>query len=40
MWEPAQVGHFLDTCATHWLGALFEVDIFTGLLRAEIVGLR
>ncbi|QOI63652.1 site-specific integrase [Arthrobacter sp. TES] len=39
-WEPAQVGHFLDIAATHRLGALFELAMFTGMRRGELVGLR
>ncbi|NKR11220.1 MULTISPECIES: tyrosine-type recombinase/integrase [Paenarthrobacter] len=39
-WEPAQVGHFLDVAATHRLGALFELAMFTGMRRGELVGLR
>lgn len=40
IWEPEQVGVFLDVAAGHRLGPLFELDMFTGLRRAEIVGLR
>ncbi|PKW25414.1 tyrosine-type recombinase/integrase [Phycicoccus duodecadis] len=39
-WEPAQVGHFLDVASTHRLGAFFELAVFTGLRRSELVGLR
>lgn len=39
-WEAAQVGTFLDTAAGHRLGALFEVAVFTGLRRGELLGLR
>jgi integrase len=39
-WEVEQVGHFLDVAAQHRLGALFEVAVFTGLRRGELVGLR
>lgn len=39
VWEPAQVGHFLDTAAQHRLGALFELAILTGLRRAELCAL-
>lgn len=39
-WEPAQVGHFLDVAATHRLGALFELAMFTGMRRGELIGLR
>jgi integrase len=40
IWEPAQVGAFLDVAAGHRLGALFETAMFTGLRRAEVIGLR
>jgi integrase len=40
IWEPEQVGAFLDAAAGHRLGPLFELDMFTGLRRAELVGLR
>ncbi|WP_431279872.1 tyrosine-type recombinase/integrase [Leifsonia poae] len=40
VWEPAQVGHFLDVAVGHRLGALFEVVMFTGLRRGEAIGLR
>jgi integrase len=40
VWEPDQVRMFLDRCAQHRLGALFEVAILTGLRRGEITGLR
>ncbi len=39
-WSPEQVGTFLDTAAQHRLGALFEVAMFTGLRRGELLGLR
>lgn len=39
-WEPAQVGHFLDVAAQHRLGVLFEVGMFTGLRRSELIALR
>jgi integrase len=39
-WEPEQVGLFLDVAGSHRLGALFELDMFTGLRRGEIIGLR
>jgi integrase len=39
-WTPAQVGAFLDHAATHRLGAIFEVAVWTGLRRAELLGLR
>ncbi|MDO3396991.1 tyrosine-type recombinase/integrase [Nocardioides sp. SOB44] len=38
-WEAEQVGAFLDHAAEHRLGALFEVAVFTGLRRAELVAL-
>lgn len=38
-WEAAQVGHFLDVAAGHRLGALFEVAVFTGLRRGELLHL-
>lgn len=39
-WTPAQVGAFLDHATTHRLGAIFEVAVWTGLRRAELLGLR
>jgi integrase len=39
-WEPHQVRTFLDRCAHHRLGAVFEVVVLTGLRRGEITGLR
>jgi len=39
-WEPDQVGLFLDTAATHRLGDLFTVAVFTGMRRGELIGLR
>jgi integrase len=39
-WEPAQVAKFLDVASEHRLGALFELAIFTGLRRGELMGLR
>ncbi len=39
-WEPDEVRTFLDRCAQHRLGALFEVAILTGLRRGEITGLH
>lgn len=38
-WEPDQVGHFLDVATTHRLGAFFELAVWTGLRRAELVEL-
>ncbi|NEN07607.1 site-specific integrase [Diaminobutyricibacter tongyongensis] len=40
VWEPDQVGVFLDTAAKHRLSALFETVVFTGLRRGEAIGLR
>lgn len=39
-WEPTQVGQFLDVASQHRLGALFELAVFTGMRRGELVGLR
>ncbi|WP_448002542.1 tyrosine-type recombinase/integrase [Agromyces bauzanensis] len=39
-WEPEQVGHFLDVAAGHRLAPLFELAMFTGMRRGELVGLR
>ena len=39
-WEPEVVRVFLDRCAQHRLGAVFELAILTGLRRGEITGLR
>lgn len=39
-WEAEQVGHFLDVAGEHRLGALFEVAVFTGLRRGELLALR
>ena len=39
-WSPAQVGAFLDAAAGHRLGPLFEVALFTGMRRGELLGLR
>ncbi|VXB26123.1 Integrase [Nocardioides sp. AX2bis] len=39
-WEATQVGQFLDVAGTHRLGALFELVMFTGLRRGEVIGLR
>jgi integrase len=40
VWSPAQVGVFLDAAAKHRLSALFEVAMFTGLRRGELLGLH
>ncbi|WP_147391993.1 tyrosine-type recombinase/integrase [Amnibacterium setariae] len=40
VWEPAQVGRFLDEAADDRLGPLFEVAVFTGLRRGELLGLQ
>jgi integrase len=39
-WEVEQVKTFLDTASTHRLGALFELAVWTGMRRGEILGLR
>lgn len=39
-WEAEQVGEFLDTAGEHRLGSIFEVAVFTGLRRGELLGLR
>lgn len=39
-WTPEQAGQFLDAAAQHRLGALFEVVLFTGMRRGEVLGLR
>jgi integrase len=39
-WEPEEVGTFLDAAAAHRLGALFELAVFSGLRRGELIGLR
>jgi integrase len=38
-WEPSQVGEFLDVAAQHRLGAFFELAVWTGLRRRELVEL-
>lgn len=40
VWEPTQVGDFLDSAAEHRLGVLFELAMFTGMRRGELIGLR
>lgn len=39
-WTPEEAGAFLDAAAQHRLGALFEVVLFTGMRRGEVLGLR
>ncbi len=39
-WEPAELGAFLDHCASDRLGVLFEVIAATGMRRGEALGLR
>jgi integrase len=39
-WEPDEVGRFLDHAATHRLGPFFELAVWTGLRRAELVQLE
>lgn len=38
-WSLEQVGTFLDVAVMHRLGVLYEVAVFTGLRRSELVGL-
>jgi integrase len=40
IWEPAQAAAFLRAAAQHRLGALFELEVRTGLRRGELCGLR
>ncbi len=40
IWEPATAKVFLAEVAKHRLGALFELEVRTGLRRGEICGLR
>lgn len=40
VWEPAQVGLFLQAASTERLGPLFEIAVFTGLRRGELLGLQ
>lgn len=40
IWEPNQVGVFLDVASEHRMGALFELAMFTGMRRGELIGLR
>lgn len=39
-WEPEQVGSFLDVAAQYRLGALFELAVFAGLRRSELLNLQ
>ncbi len=40
VWEPQELGAFLDAVAAHPLAALFELISATGLRRGEALGLR
>lgn len=40
VWEPAQVGLFLEAAGSDRLGPLFEIAVFTGLRRGELLGLQ
>ncbi len=40
VWEPAQVGAFLDFTREHRLYALFHLIAFTGMRRGEAIGLH
>jgi integrase len=40
VWEPEAVRIFLQRCAGHLLGVIFEVAVLTGLRRGELTGLR
>lgn len=39
-WEPQQVAAFLDAAATVRIGPLYELAVFSGLRRGELVGLK
>jgi integrase len=39
-WEPEHIAEFLQRCARHRLGSLFELAIYTGMRRGEICGLH
>ena len=39
-WQPAQLGHFLDSVAADPLGPVLEVLASTGMRRGEVLGLR
>jgi integrase len=40
IWEPDDVRTFLQRCAHHRLGPIFEIAVLSGLRRGEICGLR
>jgi integrase len=40
VWEPDDVREFLQRCAQHRLGIVFEVAVLTGLRRGELCGLK
>lgn len=40
VWAPSQVDVFLEATSTHRLGAMFELEVLTGMRRGELCGLR
>ncbi|HEY8282383.1 MAG TPA: site-specific integrase [Leifsonia sp.] len=40
VWEPVQLGEFLQVAQSDRLGPLFEIAVFTGLRRGELLGLQ
>ncbi|WP_158862013.1 site-specific integrase [Leifsonia sp. AG29] len=40
MWEPSLANTFLTAAGGHRLGAMFELEVRTGLRRGELCGLR
>lgn len=40
VWEPAQVGLLLEAADSDRIGPLFEIAVFTGLRRGELLGLK
>ncbi|MGN6763145.1 MAG: tyrosine-type recombinase/integrase [Leifsonia sp.] len=40
VWEPSETATFLKAASSHRLGALFEMEVRTGLRRGELCGLR
>lgn len=40
VWEPSQLGRFLEVARNDRLGPLFEIAVFTGLRRGELLGLQ
>jgi integrase len=39
-WSPEELGQFLEHVAGHRLAPLFEFEVFSGLRRGELAGLR